>query len=212
MSDENSAAESARLGLAADASSTVGGISTESLLGLADDTSLVLRDRLLTAKTYTVSWIKAVGGGGFGAELLDSVTGGGAGADDWEPQIVAMQAQLDACLSAIPVDSVFPSKAAVVLYNKTSGNWAQLFRALYLSSDTLPEPDLLTQAASLSDAILQAPAAAAKTLAQQISNALAKLVGGTVAALWPWLALGGLAVGVYVFRAPLGRLVGKVAK
>jgi hypothetical protein len=175
---------------------------TESLLGFADDTVDELRDRLMAAMRFTFSWMQAVEGSD--------------NENEWLERIHAMQEQIVAATRALPTEDVFPRDEAAKLYETTSANWAALWRDLQLSADTLPRPDLLTVLGSYGRAVIDAPFAAAQTIAEQVAGSLGKALGGTVAgiwrALWPFLLVGG-GIGIaYLFRAPLARLLGKVAK
>jgi len=189
------------------------GAGVESTLGIADAPSLELRDRVLKALGYTISWAKAVAGGlsntftnGADSDVLTGLAG----------RVSDMQTALQALLVLIPVDSVFPGKDAAARYEEISAAFAQLYRDLVFNAATLPQPGLLDTASGLASAVFDAPAAAVTSLAEMIANAIARALGGAAAAiwraLWPFLLAGGAVGVVYVFRAPLGRLVGKVTK
>jgi len=64
--------------------------------------------------------------------------------------------------------------------------------------------------------VLRAPVAASKAIVEQTTKAIRDLLGNTAAAiwsaLWPVILIGGAAGVVYLFRAPLGRALGKVTK
>ncbi len=175
--------------------------SVESTLGFADAPTDELRGRLINAFRYTASWFGAVEGS-------DSVA-------TWSGRISDVMNEITATLALIPPGGVFAGNDAVAAYNKTSTDFAQLYRDLALSSDSLPRPDLLTQLGDLGSAFIDAPVAAARILAEQTANGVAKVLGNTAAAvwhsLWPWLLVVGAAGAIYVFRAPLGRALGKVA-
>lgn len=191
------------------------GTNVESTLGLADAPVLELRDRISAALRYTFSWSKALSPG---SGVVLNVAAGAydpIAAAEFGKRISDMQDALRALYSLLPPDLVFVGNPQKTAYESVSAAFAQLYRDLALSADTLPRPELLQQLGDLGSAALNAPAAAATTLAQEIANALARLLGGTAgaiwAALWPWLLVAGGAGVVYVFRAPLGRALGKAA-
>lgn len=196
------------------AADSLGASGVESTLGFADELVPELRDRVVKALRYTMSWSDAVGGGGMLAAALGGT--GPAEAQAWQARIVILQDQLRELLVMMPPDSQFPGKDAVAAYEAASAAFAQLYRDLSLSSASLPRPDLLDQVGDLGAALFKFPAVAATTLAEQASNAIASILGGTTAAiwsaLWPWLLVAGGAAGVWYFRAPLLRLFAKGAQ
>jgi hypothetical protein len=189
------------------ASDAIGGVDVEHLLGFSDELSSELRDRLTLALRYTVNWERAITGGE-SIVTADIVPDLGSLLD----RVRGMQQALSALLDMIPVDSTFPGKDAAAAYERTSAGWAQLYRDLLFNAATLPQPDLLDVAAGVLDGAFQAPATVAKFAAESIANALSKAVGGTIAALWPWLAVAVALGAVWILRAPLVRAVGKGAR
>jgi hypothetical protein len=192
---------------------SLGAAGVESTLSFADAPVPELRDRIVLALRYTISWSDAVGGGGVIAAAL-----GGTGpleAQAWQARIGDVQQALRGLLVMIPPDGEFAGKDAKAAYERTSAAFAQLYRDLTLSSATLPRPELLYQLGELGAALFKFPAVAATTLAEQASNAIAGILGGTTAAiwsaLWPWLIVAGAGAGVWYFRAPLLRLFAKGA-
>jgi hypothetical protein len=192
-------------------------LGAENALSLADEPIAVLRERVLLGLRYTFSWLKAVRQSVGAFPVVDAVSGGPTIADaaGWELRIREMQTALRGLLDIMPPSDVFPGNDVVAAYERVSHGYAQLYRDLSLSMSSLPARGLLDQASDLVDAVFQAPAAAATAIAESASNAIARLLGGTAAAiwsaLWPWLLVAGAAGLVYVFRAPLGRAIGKVA-
>ncbi len=190
----------------------------ESTLGTADAPNLELRDRIISALGYTISWSKAVAGG-----ISNTLTAGPDGSyidesaalTQLAARVSQMQQALTGLLALIPVDGVFPTKDAVAKYEDVSAGFAQLYRDLTLNAATLPQPGLLDTASGIASGFFEAPGAVLSTLAEDASNSIARTLGKTTAAiwsaLWPWLLLAGGVGLVYVFRAPLGRALGKVA-
>lgn len=187
----------------------------ESTLGIADEPVDVLRERLLLAMRYTFSWQKA---------LSDAVVSPAYQVSDLalaQPlalggRVSAMQDALAGLLDAMPLSDRFPRKDAAALYETTSATFAQLYRDLALSLATLPQLPLLDQLGDLGSAVFKAPGAVAKTLAEQVAGGVRDLLGGTIAALWsrlwPFILLGAAGGVVYVFRAPIGRAIGRAAQ
>ncbi len=182
---------------------TLGDVTAESALSFADEPVLILRQRLDRAFRYTVSWSAAAG---------DALDRDGV---SFSSRIDDVQLAIKVMYTLIPPDSVFIGKDAKAAYERLSAGYAQLYRDLVFSAETLPQPALLEKLAGLGQALLDAPTAAITGAAESISNAIARVLGGTAAALWsnlwPWLLLAGAAGGVWIFRAPLARAVGKVA-
>lgn len=190
------------------------GAGVESTLSFADAPVAELRERLIRALRYTFSWSSAVGGGG---NLLEVASGGPSPIDAaiWQTRIDDVQKALRFVLASMPLSDVFATTEAKGAYEHVSEGFAQLYRDLALSRSTLPRPDLLEQLGDLGKALFDAPAAAITAAAETASNAIARALGGTAAAiwsaLWPWLIVAGVAGTVYVFRAPLLRAVSKVS-
>jgi hypothetical protein len=186
----------------------------ESVLSFADEPVPVLRDRIALALRYTFSWDKA---------LSEARTSLAYGTSDplltdlrpLEARVSAMQQALRGLLDMIPADGEFVGRDQKAAYEATSAAWTQLYTDLSLSLATLPQRPLLDQLGDLGAAFFRAPAAAAVTLAEQIAKMLRDLLGGAAAALWsnlwPWLLVAGGVGLVYVFRAPLARVVSKVS-
>lgn len=189
--------------------------SVESTLGIADEPTAELRDRVTNALRYTLSWLGALTPGALGA--LDVVAGNTDPVEliAFRGRITDMQTALRGLLDMLPLSDVFAGKDAKAAYERVSQGFAQLYRDLALSRSTLPRPELLEQLGDLGAGIFRAPAAAITTVAEEAAGAIAKALGGTAGALWsnlwPWLLVAGGVGLVYVFRAPLGRALGKVA-
>lgn len=187
----------------------------ESTLGLADEPNVELRARIIRAQAFTVSWLKAIGAN---ANPLGFVLG-----DVRAPQLVSfygriidMRTALKTLLELIPADGFFAGNDAAKAYERASAGFAQLYRDLALSVETLPHPDMLDRAADLVESVFIAPTSAITAVAEMAANAIGRALGGTAAAiwlaLWPWLIVAGGVGVVYVFRAPIGRAVGKVSQ
>lgn len=180
--------------------------SVESTLGFADEPVPELRDRLILAMRYTFSWQKAL------SEAAGSLQYGASdpllqGVHPLEARVAAMQAALSGLLDAIPPDGQFVSVDQKQAYEATSATFAQLYRDLATSLATLPQLPLIDQLGQLGAGVFKAPAAAVKTLAEQIAQMLRDILGGTIAAiwsnLWPYLLIAAGAGLVWLFRVPL---------
>lgn len=187
----------------------------ESTLGLADAPVLELRDRIYTALGYTFSWSAALKPGS--GVVLNVATGAydPIAAAQLAARVSDMQDTLRALYNELTPDMQFLGRDQVSAYESISAAFAQLYRDLTLSASSLPRPDLLDQVGDIGSAFFDAPAAAITALAEKASNGIARTLGGATAAiwsaLWPWILIAGIVGVVYVFRAPLGRAVGKVA-
>lgn len=194
------------------ADSLSGAAGVESTLGIADAPSLELRDRIITALRYTFSWAKAVDDG-IANQVLNAADP--EVLQELQNRVSDMQHALRGLLSAIPADGVFPGNDAKASYEQTSSAFAQLYRDLVFNAATLPQPSLLQQLGGIASGFLDAPVAAVTAAAETASNAIARALGGTAgaiwSALWPYLLIAGAVGVIYVFRAPLGRALGKVA-
>ena len=184
------------------------GSAVESTLGTAEGTPISeLRPRLDKAIGYIGSWYDAVGSG----DPFDLFSA----APVWSDRIGAVLSEINGVQAMMPPSDLFPGKDAVAAYNHASADFAQLYRDLLFSADTLPQPAVLDQVSDFFKVAIHAPVAAAKTLAEILADEIKKLLGNTAAAiwhaLWPWILVAGAAGVVYVFRAPLGRALGRVA-
>lgn len=190
------------LGLSDPVDETAFASSVESTLSLADEPIETLHKRIAQAFRYCASWFDAVKGSGHEAE--------------WGKRIADVMNELTATLAIMPLLDVFPGNQAKASYQQASADFAQLYRDLALSADTLPKRALLDQLGDIPTALFQAPTAAAKWIAEQAAQTIGNVLGNTVAAiwrnLWPFLLVAGGAGVVWLFRAPLGRALGKVTK
>ena len=184
---------------------TLATVSAEHALSFADAPIAELRDRIDLAFRYTVSWASAAGDYAAGADGVN-----------FAYRIDAMQTSLRQLYALMPLSDTFPGKDAKAAYENVSQQYAQLYRDLVFSADTLPQPTLLEYAASFGQALIDAPVAAITGAMEKIANGAAKALGGTAgaiwSALWPWLLVAGGAGAVWLFRAPLLRALGKVTK
>jgi|SRR5262245_15189473 len=192
--------------------------SVESTLGFADAPVDELRDRLLRAQRYTFSWLKAVASSVSAIDPTGLLTGNASVFDaaGAASKIRAMQSTLSAVLDMMPPSDIYPGKSDVAAYEAASHEFAELYRELISSMAGYPARPLLDELGDLPEAFIRAPFAAAKTAMEELAQQLKELLGATFAAvwskLWPFLLLGGAVGLVYVFRAPIGRAVGKVAE
>jgi hypothetical protein len=170
----------------------------ENLLGYADDLDAqTMRDRLALATRYLANWYKAT-----------------KGTDDqgvWWQQIDTLRASVESVYKEMtdPANSFFAAKSTIGHYNDAANAWSDLWRRITLSIDA-NQISLMSALPDLPSAILEAPG----VILPQIGNELGKIIGGTLGQFlrqtWPYLAVAGAVGLVYVFRAPLSKLAGKV--
>jgi hypothetical protein len=181
-------------------------VNAEHALGTANSTPIEeLRPRIDLAFRFTVSWSAAAGDYAAGKDGVP-----------FSYRIDEMQRKLQQLYALLPLSDVFPGKDAVAAYNAVSAQYAQLYRDLVFSVETLPQPTLLENAAGFGQALIDAPVAAVTGGMEKVADGVARLLGGTVgavwSALWPWLLIAGGVGAAWLFRAPLGRALGKVTK
>jgi len=136
----------------------------EALLSDADgELAADVRARLDLALRYLANWYKATD---------DS----GTVRARWWPQIDAVRAKVEAAFKAIDPNAEFMGNASLELYAQAQLVFPELWRQLSLSSDTLPKPDLLDQAADLLNTIAEYPT----YLVPKIGDILARTIGGAL--------------------------------
>ena len=172
-------------------------LGVESLLGDVDADALdaqEARDRLALASRYIANWYKATKGTG--------------NQDIWWQKIDVERAKVEAAynLASDMSSAGFLTSAARIAYRDAAAGWPGLWRELELSADTLADPSLISQAASL----LEAPLAFIPTVTENVSKAIGNTLGAFFRPLVPWLILGGVVGGVYLLRKPIGKLLGEV--
>lgn len=170
----------------------------ESLLGVPDgEDAPTLRDRLDLALRYLANWYKA--------------TKGSDNQATWWAKIDQVRAKVEAAYKSFSPADLFLGNDAVALYNSAALAFPDMYRQLALSRDTLPDPGLLDVAADISDAILETPGYVINKLGDSLARGIGGAAGSLVEKLLPYLLLAGAVYGVYLFRAPLLRFVGKAA-
>lgn len=157
----------------------------ESVLQDAEGTPATeVRDRLGLALRYIANWYKAT------RESDDRAT--------WWAKIDACRVKVEEAFAAMDPTKVFPGNAELAVYHEAQLAFPALWRELTLSVDTLPHPDLIDKAASYLETLVQLP----QIVIPDIGDWLARLVGGTLGRileqLWPWLALAGGGVFLYL--------------
>jgi len=169
----------------------------ESLLGVDAQGELAqdARDHLALATRYLANWYKATKGS------PDEAT--------WWQRIDTERSRVERAykLASEPGNETFLGAAARAAYVDAAAEWPQLWRDLKLSADTLPEPSLLDQAATLATA----PFAMLPTLGNEVGKAIGGALGALVRQLFPWILVAGVGGVVYAFRVPIGRVLSKVA-
>lgn len=173
-------------------------LGAESLLGVdaEGEAAQDVRDRLALASRYLANWYRATKGSD------DQAT--------WWQRIDDQRRKVEDAyeLASASGNELFLGTAARAAYVDAAAGWPQLWRDLKLSADTLPEPSLLDQAASLASA----PFAMLPTLGNELGKAIGGALGSLVRQLFPYILVAGAAGVVYVFRAPIMAVVAKVTK
>lgn len=170
-----------------------------------DDGSPGLRDRLALSTRYLANWYKATSAtlGPYGASAQTQAV--------WWQKIDSVHQKVQDTYNELlqPLNLYFLSPQAKADYNAASSAWAELWRELELSTDTV-DISLIDQVASFADTLIEAPS----LILPSISNSLGKAIGGTIGAFlaqtWPYLAGAGLLYGIYVFRRPLVAIIGRI--
>lgn len=170
----------------------------ESLLGVAEgETAQELRNRLDLALRYIANWYRA--------------TDDSEGKVIWWVRIDQTRALVEEAFRLCNPADIFPGRDGVAAYNAASASFAELWRALTLSADTLPRRDLIDIAADYFDAVVETPGYLTKKITNTITEGIGGALGAALGNLWPWLLLAGAAWAIWTFRAPLSRAIGKVA-
>jgi hypothetical protein len=171
-------------------------LATESFLGDADADELGNQDaraKLALATRYIANWYKA--------------TSGSENKDVWYQKIDSLRSGVQTLYTQLTADgNPFLSTQQKSDYNAVSGNWADLWRQLMLSTDTI-DRTLMSQAADFVTTTLNAPGIAIPAIFQSVGGIINDSVGKFMAQVWPVIIIAGVAGGIYLFRAPLSRLV-----
>lgn len=170
-------------------------LGAEGLLGPDAEGQLAqdVRDRLALATRYLANWYRA--------------TKGSDNQAIWWQRIDTERVKVERAyeLAGRQENQVFLGAEARAAYVDAAEGWPQLWRDLKLSSDTLVEPSLLDQAAT----IAQSPLAFLPTFSEGLAKAVGDSLAGITRQLAPWLLVAAVAGTVYVFRKPLLRLAEK---
>lgn len=175
-------------------------LGVESFLGDADADELGnadAREKLALATRYLANWYKA--------------TSDSDNKAVWYQKIDTLRNKVESLYTELTADdNPFLSPSEVTEYNGVSANWAELWRDLNFSTDTI-DVSLINQAADLATTIIKAPTVAIPNLMEALGKLVNDSVGKFMAQAYPVILLiGGVAV-VYVFRKPLATLASKVS-
>lgn len=164
-------------------------LGVESLLGPDADGVAApdARDVLALASRYLANWYKA--------------TKGSEDQDVWWQRIDTERAKVELAykLASQEDSTYFLTRAAKAAYTDAAHDWPQLWRDLKLSADTLPEPSLIDEVAS----IVTAPFSILPTLGNEVGKAVGGAVGNLVRQVFPYVLLTGGIIVVYTFREPI---------
>jgi hypothetical protein len=171
-------------------------LGVESFLGDADADGLGnadAREKLALSTRYLANWYKA--------------TSGSDNKDVWYQKIDALRNKVETLYSQLTADdNPFLSPVEKSDYNAASGAWADLWRQLTLSEDTV-DISLLSQAADFATTAIKAPTVIIPDIMEQLGKLVNDSVGKFFAQIWPVLTVVIIGGVVYVFRKPLSKLV-----
>jgi hypothetical protein len=172
-------------------------LSKENFLGISDGlTGAEMRERLALSTQYIANWYKAT-------EDSDNK-------DVWWQKIDALRAKVESTYAELqqPANQYFAGRKEKADYDEASAAWAQLWRELILSTDTI-DISLLDQLADFGTTLINAPGLLVPRLAESVGKALGDSASRFFTQAWPFLLAAGALGVVYIFRRPLVALAQK---
>lgn len=154
---------------------------------LADPTgqdAQTLHDRLGTALAYIPNFQSAIAGS----------KNEGA----WRSKIGAAQQQIQQAYDLMNPDLIFPGKTELAAYYAAAGAYADLWRTLSLSPDTVKGPSITDLPGGIWDTLTSAPGAAYDAAGNAINKTLGAAEDTASALKWTVIGVGGLAA-VFLF-------------
>jgi hypothetical protein len=142
------------------------------------------RTRLDLALRYISNWYRA--------------TDGSDNQSIWWVKIDGVRAKVEAAFTAMDPAKVFPGKDELAVYSDAQLAFADLYRQLQFSSDTLPKPGLLDLAADFVDALAETPGIILTTVVDKVSKGIGDATKKAITNLWPILAVVAVAGGGYL--------------
>lgn len=142
------------------------------------------RTRLDLALRYISNWYKA--------------TDGSDNKAIWWAKIDDVRAKVEAAFTAMDPAKVFPGKDELAAYHDAQLGFADLYRQLQFSVDTLPKPDLLDLAADFFDTLAETPGIILTTVVDKVTKGIGQATKEAIVNLWPVLLVVGVAGGGYL--------------
>jgi hypothetical protein len=171
-------------------------LGVESFLGDADADGLGnadAREKLALSTRYLANWYKA--------------TSGSDNKDVWYQKIDALRNKVETLYAQLTADdNPFLSPVEKSDYNAASGAWADLWRQLTLSEDTV-DISLVNSVADFASTAVSAPGVIIPDLFEKAGSLINDSVGKFFAQVWPVLTVIVIGGAIYVFRKPLSKLV-----
>lgn len=123
----------------------------------------------------------------------------------WNAKIKSVQDKVTAAATALDPETLpFTSKTNIELYNDAGAAFADMWRQLNTSYDTLPQPGFLDKAAEFLDDVIHEPGRIATALGDALSGGVSDTLGAILKNLWPWLLAATVGYGLYLaWRAGL---------
>lgn len=116
----------------------------------------------------------------------------------WWAKIDDARAQVEAAFTAMDPSKVFPGNDELSAYHDAQLAFADVYRQLSFSADTLPKPELLDLAADFVDTLTETPGIIVTTIVDKLTKGAGDAVGKAVKNLWPVLVVAGVLGGGYL--------------
>jgi hypothetical protein len=183
-------------------------LGTESLLGDPEgEDAQTLRDRLALSTRYLANWYRATE-----SSAAKTISGRPPDQAVWWAKIDLVRRKIELAYQDLlnPLSQYFAGPVAKADYQDASNAWAQLYRELLLSVETI-DASLIDVAADFGDMLAHSPALLVASVGNEAGKAIGGALGLFLAKTWPYLVGAGVLFTIYIFRVPLVRAVGKVA-
>lgn len=168
---------------------------------LADPTgqdAQTLHDRLGTALAYIPNFQNAIAGS--------------KNESAWRSKIAAAQQQIQAAYDAMNPEIVFPGKTELAAYYAAAGAYADLWRTLSLSPDTIKAPSVFDLPGGIFDTLTSVPGAAYDAAGNAINKGLGAASDTASAIKWTVIGVGAVAAAfVFYLTWETGRTARAVA-
>jgi hypothetical protein len=167
--------------------------------GLESDPAGDIKEKLGLGLRYIQNWYKAT---------EDSPDKG-----IWWAEIDSVREKVELATNSIDASTIFLGKSHIAKLRDAEAAFTSLYQQLTNSIDTVPRPDLITQAASFLESIIDAPIAAAESIVDKTTRGVNNVLGTAFKNLWVPLLIVAVGVGLYfAAKAGLFRAIFKGAK